>query len=518
MRRRAFIPIVAGAIAFLTAAGGGAAYAVLSAQANATITASPAQIGITTVSTTSGGAAGTLAYTYDDALTDYATASAIQITNTGTAAAQIQLGFAAQSSTVTTLPPAITVTVGVIGATTACLPSTSTTRTKSSTLVAPWTYGPTDTAPAPGFLLAKGAVLTLCIKTAIDTTAIKNLGATSYTLQVTPALKYANGAAWTATSGSIQAQQTVASDLLFFKDASGRYMFYQWDPDMSAAATDDDCVAPYAASSQHLAGVTNYATVYPGCNDWQRQWRMLPVGDGYPDQWYLSNAIDDVPAHQPAEPRWTDNGSGQPISVVAQNNALPQNASQRWSIQGRGDGTYQIVNVADGLCATRMTGATGGADNWTYPSDPRRLIDLEPCQGASNQWQGFIFDQIATPIPSAPLAATCGGSLPWSLDFAWPINSQYPGSSVYQIWIDGFLVLTTGPNSGYDPHWRPGNTDPDLASYVAQHGTGGSAGLAVTVKQSISSGAWTDYAVGKFYFAQIPGQAPGVNGFSCTAP
>jgi len=516
-RRKVLFPLLAGLIAFLTVAGGGTAYALWAAHAQADLSAVAASIGITAAPYTTGEAATSLDYEYDAASGAYATAAAVQVRNGGNAPAKLRMTFSGQDPTVPNLLPAITVTVGVVGDSTPCLADTSTTRTKSSTLASAWTYDPTDTDPAPGYLVAGGTTVTLCIRTSIDPDAIADLGATGYTLDVTSSLEYADSEDWTATATVQHAVQQVATDLLFFDDPAGRYKIYQWDPDTGSVDHDQsNCVAPYLTSTAPIAGVSKYAVVNPQCDEWNRQWRLLPVGDDYPNQWYISNAIDDVPSHQPAEPRWTANGSGQALSVVAQDNDLEGNAGQRWTIVGRGDGTFQIVNVASGLCASRLTGSSGGADNWTNPGDARRVLDTEPCQDAADAWQGFVFEQIGTPIPAEPLLATCAGSPPWSTDFSWPQNAGYQGSATYQIWIDGAQV---GPAiGGWDTHWRPSPNDQYVKDFLAAHGAGGAGGWTFTVKQSISSGAWSTYATGTVYFAHIAGQPSTTYGIYCSAP
>ena len=474
MRRRTALAVAAGATAFLVLAGGGTALAAWTASAQLHVQASTASVGLSQSHD-----AGALATTYDPADGATLMASApFTVVNDGSREAAYTVSFAVESTTIPALPSRIRIAVGTVADETSCTTDAALTGAQSGTLASLTSYG--------GSLAAHAAAV-LCIQTSISEDDANDSGATSLQLAMTPALTYAAGDAWTVTGTPVTVTQSVASTLLFFTNPSGRYVVRAY-PSVGA-----QCV--YQNQNWALASPNNCDT-----SSWQNQWRLSQAGGS----WHVNAAVNSTV--QPTDPRWQDQGDGNMITAVTppQGDTDPQ---RLWTIVGRGDDRYAIVNAKTGLCATWIP-------PWPDYTDPSRpglgwaaSLITAPCD-AGNTAQSFSFSVVGTPVPPTPYVMTCSGNGSNYLMLGVPQNQGYQGEADYRILIDGVIVKDIV--DGYNPYWQAYNDDAALRAYVAQHGYGVKS---VVEQQTIDASAnWDTYATGSIDIVQT------ANGFDLTCP
>jgi len=483
---RARTAVLAGAVAFLTVAGAGIAYAATTSPLDLDVSAAGAHTGITVPSetVTTGLGAG-----YDEAAGVFANAGALTVTNTGDREATYRLTIQPSSSTAT-LPAAIQVAVGTVATTGACTTTVALTNAQTGAL------GSGDTAQ--DFLytsetvptkLAPGESIVLCVKTSIEASAIGGFGATSIDLSLTADLRYATGAAWTATADPIQVTQHIETqDIANLFNGAGRFYFF--------SAYDANA---FGSSSNNIVTVGGYCMAWgaspprfglssnTGCGGWNDQVRLV-AAPGSPDEFMLLQNVNGW--DQPSTPRWETAGSNKDVFLGA---PIPAATNQRWVIEGRGDGTYRIIDAASvGTAAPQCLQYTtldinpnseggGSASSGMKQVRPTTCIANTAASHdtADYRRQGFRFDLIGTPLPPKDLypdgyPATCGNvnSDNTYLRLSWPVSDGYENETRFRIlWayrgVDGNGQPFTTPAQTVLTHDNGGATHTGLYNYTA---------------------------------------------------
>jgi len=208
--RRSRVAILAGSLAFLTAAGAGIAYAAVTDPLGLSVTASAATPGVDATSDL-----GALNFTYNEVEEAYATAGAVTIQNTGTRDASYRLTVTPHDATAPTMPAQISIAVGSVANPAACTTAATLGDQQTGTLASSFAY---DSVGIP-VKLAPGQSVVLCVRTEFDDGTIGSFGETSVQLDITAELVYAAGESWTVTDAAATVTQNVVSADLWLLNA-----------------------------------------------------------------------------------------------------------------------------------------------------------------------------------------------------------------------------------------------------------------------------------------------------------
>jgi len=474
MTRRRRIAIIVGSLTLVSALGTGVAVAAVTAPLNLTVNASAATPGVDAVSDL-----GALNFTYDEVTEAYATAGAVTITNAGTRDADYRLTVTPHDATTPTMPEQITVAVGSVANPAACTVAASLDDEQTGTLAAEFAY---DSADVPLQLAPEQSVV-LCVRTTFDDGTIGSFGETSVELDIAAELSYATGEAWTVTDAAATVTQDVVSADLWLLNA---YPIARYWVDQAYVDGNDElqtygrvCKDGSIARPVRFTGIN-------ACNDaWNSQWRLMPVPDS--DAWWILAAVDSF--DQPATPRWTYSGVGNPVV-----NSTPDDddLNQQWVLEGNGDGTYRIVSVGGSgggdVCLT-----TGGPGN----ANGTLLIVPATCDSNSTT-QGFTFTMNGVPHPGVILnesnqqvypngyPLTCGGTGPTNRTLTWPAASSYGGETHYRVMFNG--VEATLHTNGYSTSVAAGQGAAWLQTWWNANGGGAFRNdVEVVIEQKITS-------------------------------
>ena len=494
MNRRTRLAAIAGLTAFLTLAGVGVAYGAWTATAELGGVAAAASTGLETSGTN---AAEGLAVGYDEAYDVYANAGAVVVTNTGSREARYELTLSklGESLDAEDPPPAVLLadvlrtSVRVVADVADCVP---TAQPDDALAGGSRTYRSEDlAAPAPA-LLEPGDSAVLCVETWLPEASIAPFGTTWIDLGVQTALRYSDlddagvQDRWTVRSDAdpdqageqplVVRQHVLTEDLsLLFETPIGRY----WVDNVVNVGT------PLAPQFDYLGGICKAGALpqpgrFPGtvgargiesngsgqqqwlpgdpwpnpatdgrpqCADgWNSQWRLVPVPDTSPQQWWILNNANVGTFQQTDTPRWTASTVGAEILTQPADEALYPH--QRWMIESRGDGTYRLVSTSLTDAEGKPACVTIGSDLW---GGLQRLI-AATCQTGS-ELQGYRFQLHGRPMPvvsydedvpmngvresyPAGYALVCGGSAT-EREFTWPKSWHYEGEVHYQLRLDG---------------------------------------------------------------------------------
>lgn len=498
MNARLLAPL-AGALAFLTLAGAGVAYAAVSEALGVDGTATAAETGVAFVGTH---ASDGLSTGYDEAYDVYANAGAVIVTNTGTRDARYSVTISKVGESLDAESPlpavllkdVLRVGARVVADTASCLPSAEPAETLASGSTTFESASLGGSAPAT---LTPGQSVTLCIETWLPESSIGPFGTTWIDLGIQTALAYSDvddavvQANWTVRSDSdavaaaeqplVVRQHVLTEDLsLLFQSPIGRYWFdnvrnigtplepvYEYLGGICKAGANPQPArfpgtvgargieSAGAGQQQWIPGDPwpNPATDgRPQCADgWNSQWRLVPVPGTSPQQWWILNNANVDEFDQTDTPRWTASTvGGEIVNQIADESTYPH---QRWMIESRGDGTYRLVSTTLVDTSSQPVCITVGPDLW---SGVQRLVAATCQTGADSQ--GFRFQLHGRPMPvvsydeSVPLdgtreshpngyAMTCGGSTT-EREFRWPRSWHYEGEVRFELRFDG--VTTAG--------------------------------------------------------------------------
>jgi len=505
-RRR--LAAVAGLTAFLVLAGGGAAAGLWVAHTPLGVQAGAASTGIGQSGDLSG-----LNVVYDEAAGVYAAAGAVTLTNTGSRAASYSLTATAVDPSVPNLPGAVSIAVGSVPGAGSCSSTATLGAPASGNLASPFVYDSSGSA----MQLAAGQSVVLCVQTSLSPSVIEYYGATSLSIAIHGALRYAAGSAWTATAADTTVQQSVRTkDIsLFFDYPTGRYEVYNTVADANGTKTTLGRLCKAGANLQPA----RYADGGK-CNDWENQWRLQPVGADHPNEWYIIEARNGY--EQPDTPRWAFTGLGSTVTLAAPDNG---SAAQRWRIEGRGDGTYRIVATGAVDGQGRSVCATVGGPVWGS-GDPLAIV-AATCNNALAT-QGITFTLIPTPLPPKDqypngYQLVCSGSPSAMTTIAWPQSPNYQQEVDYRVLFNGAQYVDLKDiepitNVGYNPYLQITPDDARIQAYwAANGGTNPIISLTMSVQQKITSaGDWITITQDKTIWIQHIG--PNNNEVSCAQP
>ncbi|HWL01416.1 MAG TPA: hypothetical protein VNQ52_03480 [Microbacteriaceae bacterium] len=472
--RRSRVAILAGTLAFLTAAGAGMAYAAVTNPLGLGVNASAATPGVDATSDLSA-----LNFTYDEVEEAYATAGAVTIQNTGTRDAAYRLTVTPHDATAPNMPAQISISVGTVASTAACTTAAALGNAQSGTLATTFTY---DSAAVP-VQVAPGQSVVLCVQTEFDDGTIGSFGETSVQLDIAAQLVYAAGAPWTVTDAAATVTQEVVSADLWLLNAYpiARY----WVDQVWVDGNDQLQTYGRVCKDGGIARPVRFTGTNACADAWNSQWRLVPVPDS--NAWWILAAVDNF--DQPSTPRWTYAGNGNPVVNAAPNNADP---NQQWVLKGNGDGTYRIVSVG-GSAGGDVCLTTGGAGN----SGGTLLIVPATCDSNSTT-QSFTFTMNGVPHPGVILDGnnhqvypngyplTCGGTGPNDRALAWPAASSYGGETHYRVMLNG--VEATIHTNGHSTSIVAGQGQSWIQSWWAANGGGNFRNdVTVVIEQKITS-------------------------------
>lgn len=455
---RTRVAVLAGALAILTAAGGGIAWAAITDPLGLEVNASAATPGVDQTNDLSA-----LNFTYDEVTEAYATAGAVTIENTGTREATYRLVLTPHDATTPTMPEQIAVTIGSVANPAACTTAATLGDPQDGTLAAEFAY---DSAGITLELEPDESVV-LCVQTAFDEGVIGSFGETSVEIDIVAELVYAAGEEWTvADAGTTVTQDVISADLwLLNAYPIARY----WIDQVHVDENDQMNVYGRVCKDGSIPRPVRF-TGLNACSDaWNSQWRLVPVPDS--DEWWILAAVDSF--DQPTTPRWTYTSMANPITNEAPDDNDP---NQRWKLAGSGDGTYRIVSagnhVGGDVCLT-----TGGPGN----SGGTLLIVPATCN-TSSAYQSFRFTMNGVPHPGVVLDGnnhqvypngyplTCGGTTPTDRTLTWPAASSYGGETYYRVMING--VEATLHTNGHSTSVNTNQGQAWLQAWWAANGGG----------------------------------------------
>ncbi|OJX62944.1 MAG: hypothetical protein BGO95_11020 [Micrococcales bacterium 73-13] len=451
--RRGRLALLAGALALLTAAGAGAAWAAITDPLGLAVSASAATPGI---AQTNGVSA--LNFTYDEAASAYSTAGAVTIQNTGTREASYRLSLTPHDATVPDLPARISVAVGSVASAGACSATATLANPQTGTLASAFVY---SSASVP-LQLAPGASVVLCVRTTFDSSVIGSYGSTSLQIDLAGSLVYAAGASWTvAATAATVTQQVLTADIAELFNGAGRFYFF--------SAYD---AAAFGSTTPSITTVGGYCTAWSttplrfgfttntGCGGYNDQVRLVQAPNAANEFLMLQNVNG---WDQATTIRWEEAGTGTDVFLGA---PVTDATNQRWVIEGRGDGTYRIlvastVGTPNELCL-QYTDLDINPNSPGGSGAPGGYKQIRPAACVSNaavthdtlpyRRQGFRFDLIGTPLPPKSTypdgyAAVCTVNSDNSYSSTtWPVASGYEGESRYRM-----MWTYSGTTSGGDP-------------------------------------------------------------------
>lgn len=472
--RRSRVAILAGSLAFLTAAGAGIAYAAVTDPLSLNATAAAATPGVAQTNDVSA-----LNFTYDEVTEAYATAGAVTIQNTGTRDASYRLTVTPHDATAPAMPAQISIAVGSVANPAACTTAATLGNQQAGTLASSFAY---DSAGIP-LKLAPGQSVVLCVRTSFDDGTIGSFGETNVQLDIAGQLVYAAGGAWTVTATATTVTQNVISADLWLLNAYpiARY----WVDQVYVDGNDQIQTYGRVCKDGGIARPVRFTGINACSDAWNSQWRLVPVPDS--NAWWILAAVDNF--DQPATPRWTYSGLSTPVVNSSPNNSDP---NQQWLLKGNGDGTYRIVSVGGSgggdVCLT-----TGGPGN----SGGTLLIVPATCDSNSTT-QSFTFTMNGVPHPGVILDGnnhqvypngyplTCAGTGPTDRALAWPAASSYGGETHYRVMLNG--VEATLHTNGHSTSITSGQDQAWIQSWWAANGGGSFRNdVSVVIEQKITS-------------------------------
>jgi len=438
-RRRRFSTIraglIAGIAAFVLFGTSGVAFALWSASAALSTTASTATV---TVSQALSGS--TLAKTYTS--TDLIGVGVVTVTNTGTRSGSYSLAVSGTSTSST-----FRAAVGLVIGEGTCTTTSTLTSTASGTMAAAVTKTGT---------LAAGASIALCVRTSISAANVTaNSGAS---LAATAATSITVGT-WSANAAtSIAFAQSIAAAAPV--DRTGWF----W---IKTSQTPTQCVYPrWSADNGNplWQGACGTAASY----GYLELVRFVAATNGY--YTISSRASSTTWWSAPSA------AAGQPVQVSNTTTDLG-----KWLPIVNSDGTTSFsIKSAPTLCLS-INGATPAADEF---------LQLATCSSTSAR-QKFMVQLLEVVVPPST-ALTCvndGGG--YNATYSWPALTGYQSSVVYRVKLNGTVLAESayGGGTGWDTNVR-------FQGGAAAAGTYGTGSKSILVEQSVLDGPWTTTGTG----------------------
>jgi len=303
---------------------------------------------------------------------------------------------------------------------------------------------PPETVPYQPVIPAGGSA-TVCVEIWLASTLIGNYGPGEFTLGIAPALRYAEGAAWTMTDAQSATLHIAAPPTeQFFNNPAARYNILNQGIAQGGTTPVWRCVQLQSGWTYPLGDFDSSPFDCVGSTQWQYndgnwQYRLIRIKEnGSPTNRYWINWANNVnTSSQPTEPRWTVDANGAVVKATASDSDV----KQQWIlIKNPTTGWYQFKNASTGLCIQRGTDSGPGLE-WPYNYD-----FVSAACSASEPTQWFQISIKGTPYPNPAYALTCpAGVNTWSngQDLTWPVNQGYQNEVTYRVYLDGTVVTPT---------------------------------------------------------------------------